>query len=76
MSRATKSFYRYVGDKRKTRENVGPLQKGTGALVTQNIKKAEVLPDFCLSLHCSVLQPHCPSSRGEDMKEEFIQNHV
>ncbi|KAK4819916.1 hypothetical protein QYF61_014651 [Mycteria americana] len=30
-----KSFYRYIGDKRKTRENVGPLWKETGDLVTQ-----------------------------------------
>ena len=29
-----KSFYRYVSGKRKTRENVGPLQKETGDLVT------------------------------------------
>ena len=29
-----KSFYRYVSDKRKTRENVGPLWKETGDLVT------------------------------------------
>ena len=29
-----KSFYRYVGDKRKTRENVGPFWKETGDLVT------------------------------------------
>jgi len=29
-----KSFYRYIGDKRKAKEIVGPLQKGTGDLVT------------------------------------------
>jgi len=35
MSKATKkSFYRYVSDKRKTRENVGPLWKEMGDLVT------------------------------------------
>ena len=57
-----KSFYRYVGDKRKTRENVGPLRKGTGDLVTWDMEKAEVLNDlFCLSLHRQVLQPHRPS---------------
>ncbi|KAK4823706.1 hypothetical protein QYF61_005772 [Mycteria americana] len=36
-----KSFYRYVGDKRKTRENVGPLWKETGDLVTWDMEKAE-----------------------------------
>ncbi|KFQ85446.1 hypothetical protein N337_12339, partial [Phoenicopterus ruber ruber] len=38
-----KSFYRYVSDKRKTRENVSPLQKETGDL-------AEVLNDFFTSV--------------------------
>ncbi|KAK4818694.1 hypothetical protein QYF61_017915 [Mycteria americana] len=45
-----KSFYRYVGDKRKTRENVGPLQKETGDLVTWDMEKAEVLNDFFASV--------------------------
>ena len=35
----------YVGDRRKTRENVGPLQKETGDLVTWDVK-ADVLNDF------------------------------
>ncbi|KGL89856.1 hypothetical protein N301_01578, partial [Charadrius vociferus] len=41
-----KSFYIYASDKRKTRENVGPLRKETGDLVTQDMEKAEVLNDF------------------------------
>ncbi|GAB0178597.1 hypothetical protein GRJ2_000325000 [Grus japonensis] len=44
-----KSFYRYVSDKRRTRENVGPLRNETGDLVTQNMEKAEVLNDFFAS---------------------------
>ena len=62
----TKSFCRYVGDKRKTRDNVGPLRKETGDLVTWNIEKAEVLGDFfCLSLHWQVLQPYHTSCRQQ-----------
>ncbi|GAB0206451.1 mitochondrial enolase superfamily member 1 [Grus japonensis] len=38
-----KSFYRHISDKRKTRENVSPLQKKMGDLVTQDMEKAEVL---------------------------------
>ncbi|KAJ7424018.1 rna-directed dna polymerase from mobile element jockey-like [Pitangus sulphuratus] len=38
-----KGFYKYIGDKRKTRESVGPLLNGTGTLVTQDMEKAEVL---------------------------------
>ncbi|GAB0205871.1 hypothetical protein GRJ2_003052700 [Grus japonensis] len=45
-----KRFYRYVSDKRRTRENVGPLQNETGDLVTQDMEKAEVLNDFFASV--------------------------
>ncbi|GAB0182634.1 mitochondrial enolase superfamily member 1 [Grus japonensis] len=45
-----KSFYRYVSDKRRMRENVGPLQNETGDLVTQDMEKAEVLNDFFASV--------------------------
>ncbi|KFW07334.1 hypothetical protein N327_01759, partial [Fulmarus glacialis] len=45
-----KSFYRYVGDKRKTRENVGPLWNKMGYLVTYDTEKAEVLNDFFVSV--------------------------
>ncbi|KFZ52058.1 hypothetical protein N321_07570, partial [Antrostomus carolinensis] len=45
-----KSFYRYVGEKRKTRENVGPLQKATGDLVTRDTEKAKVPNDFFASV--------------------------
>ncbi|GAB0188641.1 mitochondrial enolase superfamily member 1 [Grus japonensis] len=45
-----KSFYRYVIDKRRTRENVGPLRNETGDLVTQDMEKAEVLNDFFASV--------------------------
>ena len=45
-----KSFYRYIGDKRKTRENVGPLWKEMGHMVTQDMEKAEVLSDVFVSV--------------------------
>lgn len=41
-----KSFYRYVSNKRKTRENVGLLKKETGELVTQDMEKTEILSAF------------------------------
>ena len=49
-----KSFYRYVGDKRKTRENVGPLWKETGDLVSQDM----VLNDFFASVFTSKYSIH------------------
>ncbi|GAB0194936.1 hypothetical protein GRJ2_001958900 [Grus japonensis] len=45
-----KSFYRYVSEKRRTRENVGPLRNETGDLVTQDMEKAEVLNNFFASV--------------------------
>ncbi|KFW64479.1 hypothetical protein AS28_12305, partial [Pygoscelis adeliae] len=45
-----KSFYAYVGDKRKTRENAGPLQKEMGDLVTRDMEKAEVPNYFFASV--------------------------
>ncbi|GAB0203411.1 hypothetical protein GRJ2_002806700 [Grus japonensis] len=45
-----KSFYRYVSEKRRTRENVGPLWNETGDLVTQDMEKAEVVSDFFASV--------------------------
>ncbi|KAK4807097.1 hypothetical protein QYF61_018438 [Mycteria americana] len=36
-----KGFYKYIGDKRKARENVGPLLNEAGDLVTQDMEKAE-----------------------------------
>jgi len=45
-----KSFYRYVSDRRQARENVSPLWKEMGDLVTQDMDKAEVLNDVFASV--------------------------
>ncbi|KFV09134.1 hypothetical protein N340_03481, partial [Tauraco erythrolophus] len=45
-----KNFYRYVSDKKRSRENVGPLQKETGDLATQDMEKAEVVNEFFSSV--------------------------
>ncbi|KAK4821892.1 hypothetical protein QYF61_004408 [Mycteria americana] len=68
-----KSFYRYVGDKRKTRENVGPLQKETGDLVTQDMEQAEVLNDFFASVFtgkCSSHTTQVTEGKGRDWENE------
>lgn len=39
-------FYKDIRDKRKTRDNVGPLLKGKGDLATQDSEKDEVLNAF------------------------------
>ncbi|KGL86842.1 hypothetical protein N301_02901, partial [Charadrius vociferus] len=45
-----KGFFKYIGDKRKTRENVGPLLNETGAVVTDDAEKAELLNAFFASV--------------------------
>ncbi|GAB0193880.1 mitochondrial enolase superfamily member 1 [Grus japonensis] len=82
-----KSFYRYVSDKRRTRENVGPLWNETGDLVTQDMEKAEVLNDFfasvftgkCLSHTAQVTEGRDwenaePHTVGEDQVREYLRN--
>ncbi|GAB0179078.1 mitochondrial enolase superfamily member 1 [Grus japonensis] len=56
-----KSFYRYVSEKRGTRENVGPLRNETGNLVTQDMEKAEVLNNF----FALVFSGKCSSHTGQ-----------
>ncbi|GAB0177047.1 mitochondrial enolase superfamily member 1 [Grus japonensis] len=82
-----KNFYRYVSDKRRMRENVGPLWNETGDLVTQDMEKAEVLNDFfasvftgkCLSHTAQVTEGRDweneePPTVGEDQVQEYLRN--
>ncbi|GAB0182292.1 mitochondrial enolase superfamily member 1 [Grus japonensis] len=82
-----KSFYRYISEKRRTRENVGPLWNETGDLVTEDMEKAEVLNDFfasvftgkCLSHTAQVTEGRDwedaePPTVGEDQVREHLRN--
>jgi len=68
-----KTFYRYIGDKRKTRENVDAIQKEKGDLFTWDTEKAEVLYDFV----ASVFTGKCPSHTAQKAKAgtERMMNH-
>lgn len=47
-----KNFYRYINDKQRSKENMSPLWKEVGDLVTWNMEKAELLNYFfSCSLH-------------------------
>ncbi|GAB0189884.1 mitochondrial enolase superfamily member 1 [Grus japonensis] len=70
-----KSFCRYVSDKRKTRENVGPLWKETGDLVTQDMEKAELLNDIFVSVitsKCSIHTTQVTEGKGRDWENEEL----
>lgn len=48
-----KSFYKYIGDKKKATENVALLLSGAGNLVTQDMEKVEVLNVLLASVFTS-----------------------
>lgn len=56
-----KSCYRHVANKRKPRDNAGPLQKEKRDLTALNREKGEAPSEFCICLQQEVLQPHNPS---------------
>jgi len=59
-----KSFYRYVSDKKKTRENVDSLWKETGDLVIWDTEKAEVLKDSFASVFTGNCSSHTAQVAG------------
>ncbi|GAB0184145.1 mitochondrial enolase superfamily member 1 [Grus japonensis] len=82
-----KSFYKYVSDKRRTRENVGPLRNETDDLVTQDMEKAEVLNDFFASVFTGKCLSHAAQvtegrdwenaerpAAGEDQVQEYLRH--
>ncbi|KAK4811992.1 hypothetical protein QYF61_022988 [Mycteria americana] len=57
-----KGFFKYIGDKRKARENVGLLLNKAGDLVTQDMEKAE----------CHLCASQVPETRGEGWSKEDV----
>ncbi|PKU28821.1 glycerol kinase [Limosa lapponica baueri] len=55
-------FFKYIGGKRKTRENVGPLLYETGAMVTEDAEKVELLNAFFASFFTAQASPQEPQA--------------
>ena len=70
-----KGFYKHIGDKKKTKENVSPLLNKTGQLVTQDIEKAKVVSDVFVSVFTSktsLQESQIPDTRGKGWSEEDV----
>ncbi|PKU39453.1 rna-directed dna polymerase from mobile element jockey- hypothetical protein [Limosa lapponica baueri] len=68
-------FFKYIGGKRKMRENVSPLLNETGAMVTEDAEKAELLNAFFASVFTAQGSPQEFHTLKETekvwMKEDF-----
>ncbi|GAB0177898.1 mitochondrial enolase superfamily member 1 [Grus japonensis] len=65
----------YIGDKKKTRENVGPLFNKTGDLGTQDMEKAEVLNAGFLSVFTSktgLQESQVLETKGKDWSKKDV----
>ena len=51
-------FYRNISDKKKVREDVGPLLRETGDLIMKDMEKAEMCNDFFASLFTNKSSSH------------------
>ncbi|KAJ7415696.1 hypothetical protein WISP_76612 [Willisornis vidua] len=81
-----KSFQRYIGDKRKTRQNVGHFQKESGGLFAWYMENIEALNDFFDSVFtekCSSYSAEVSASKIGDWEnkelhtaEDKIQAHL
>ncbi|GAB0182897.1 mitochondrial enolase superfamily member 1 [Grus japonensis] len=70
-----KSLYRYTSDKRKITENVGPLWKETGDLITWDMEKADILNDFFASIFTGKCLSHTTQAsegKGRDWENEEL----
>ncbi|PKU31509.1 rna-directed dna polymerase from mobile element jockey-like [Limosa lapponica baueri] len=63
-----KVFFNYIGGKRKTRENVGPLLNEMGAMVTEDAEKAELLNATFASVFTAQASPQAPQTLEESEK--------
>lgn len=72
-----KRIYKYFGNKRKTRETVGPLWKERGDLGTQDMGKAEVLNDYFVSVfpeHTYSHMAQAQEGKGKEWENEELTN--
>lgn len=72
-----KCFFSYISSRMKTRENVGPLLKEMGDLVTKDEKGAKVFNVFftsCFTAEVCLQQSPVPEASGTVLNKEFLSS--
>ena len=67
-----KGFFKYVSSKWKARDNVGPLLKKVGVLVTEDAEKAESLNASFVSVFTAKASPQ--GSQALEVREKAWRN--
>lgn len=76
MEKTKKDFFRYIGQKKKMKENVPSPMSKTGHLATTDIEKAEALSTFVASIFTSKCSSHTAQfreSKGSDWQNEDLE---
>ncbi|KAK4832432.1 hypothetical protein QYF61_023156, partial [Mycteria americana] len=70
-----KRFYKYINNKRKTKENMGPLLNEAGALMTKDTEEPEVLSAFFATVficETDFQKYQVPETRGKVWSKDYL----